>query len=109
SWIHWKNTGEVLNCAYCIVEASYDEPVYQIRHIGISLDTYEWLENFLIKVAIEPVKLPNPTQVNCLGNSKNKMRCAWLQYCKSGRDLLGGIQTVDSSYLPSKTENNLNY
>lgn len=108
SWIHWKNTGEILNCAYCIVESSYDEPVYQIRHVSISIETYEWLENFLLKVAMEPIKLPNPTQVNCLG-SKGKARCAWLQYCSSGRDLLGGIQSVDSNYLPSKTQNNINY
>lgn len=108
SWIWWKNTGEVLNCAYCIVESSYDEPVVQIRKVFVSIETYEWLENFLLRVAIEPIKLPNPSQVNCLG-SKGKARCAWLQYCESGRNLLGGIQEVDSSYLPSKTENNLSY
>lgn len=108
SWVHWKNTGEILPCAYCIVESSYDEPVYQIRHISVSVETYDWLERFLLKVAIEPIKLPNPTQVNCLG-SKGKARCAWLQYCPAGREILGGIQTVDSDYLPSKTENNLNY
>lgn len=108
SWAHYKNTGEILNAAYVIVEASFDDPVFQIREVNITLKTYEWVEQLLIKVAIEPIKVPNPTQRNCLGG-KGQSRCPWLQYCNQGRKLLGGVQTVDTDALPSKEISDTNF
>ena len=108
SWANYKKTGEVLDAAYVIVESSFDDPVFQIREVKITLKTYEWLEKFLMKVAVEPVKVPNPTQRNCLGG-KGQSRCPWLQYCNQGRKLLGGIQSVDTDVLPSKTISDTNF
>lgn len=105
SWIHYKNTGEMLDVAYVIVEATYEDPVFQIREVSITEETYKWVENFLIKVAVEPIKIPKPSNRNCLGG-KAQGRCPWLQYCNSGRKLLGGIQSVDADILESKVGNN---
>ena len=106
SYMHFKNTGEMLDAAYLIVESTYDEPVYQIREIIITQESYDWLEKFLVRVAVEPVKPTRQNKNNCLGGKKGS-RCRWLEYCDAGRDILGGLQTVDFNTLTSKTLDNL--
>ena len=101
SYMHWKKTGEVLNGVYVIVESTYDEPVFQIRRVVITEETYAWLERLLLQVALEATKLTNADKKNCLGG-KGQARCYWLKWCDAGRNLLGGVQFVDLDDLPSK-------
>lgn len=108
SWMHWKNTGEKLDGVYLVVESSYDDPVYSPREVFISEDDYKWLEKFLFRVALEPIKVTSPSRKNCLGK-KGVPRCPYLQYCKSGRAILGGVETYDVGLLPSKTDTNINF
>lgn len=108
SWMHWKETGEMLDAAYVIVESTYDDPVFLVKEVFINEKTYQWLEDFLYRVALEPIKVTNPSTKNCLGG-KGTGRCPWLEYCKSGRLLLGGMETYDANLLSSKTENNINF
>lgn len=108
SWMHWKRTGEMLDGVYVVVESSYDDPVFSPREVFINEKDYKWLEDFLFRIALEPIKVTNPSRKTCLGG-KGVPRCPYLGRCKSGRAILGGVETYDANMLPSKTETNINY
>lgn len=108
SWMHWKQTGEMLDAVYLVVDASYEDPVYAAKEVFITMEDYKWLEKFLYRVALEPYKVANPSKRNCLGG-KGEGRCPFLKYCKVGRDILGGKETYNLGSLPSKLDNNINY
>lgn len=100
SYIHFLKTGEMLDGLYVIIEDKMEGyPMVVCKRVLIDEDSYRWIRNFMDNVHFDFGRTANHSKKTCLGVGAFSRRCAYLQHCDEGKNLLGGLETFEFNAL----------
>lgn len=97
-YLYYLINGEIKDFLYVIVEDKYPDPIIAFRKFNIkdnAIEIFSWLETKLNKIVEDIVKPAIPNGINCLYGG----RCSYLEWCKEGREFVGGYKEVDWTEL----------
>lgn len=93
TYIHFRNTGDVLPFVYIIVEDTYAKPIVKIKKIFFDGTSFAWLEKLINQVHNDLFYHPHASFDSCEGG-RGGSRCWWLQHCEKGRQYIGEMEIL---------------
>lgn len=103
--MHFFETGELLPFVYIVCEGKYSKPVIRVVKVIANEDSIEnWLMPKVEAAANDLFFDAAPSFENCLGG-KGGSRCWFLDHCKEGRVVAGGVELVDFTLNLSDLQN----
>ena len=99
-YLHYKQTGEIVNFMYVVVESQYKYPVVRFIFVEVDSAAFDYVEELVEKVNRDMFFRPQADKLTCLGGM-GQARCWFLDYCQFGRAVLGGVKNLKFSELNS--------